>query len=122
VWMEDWVCEAHERMARIFLRGGDTVVAVARNMGGDDYLEYENRLILAAGAPTFVRALLVAEWPKMSCCEGCAAVGWGAGGEVGQWNKMFRHVPMCPVDRALRYAGFADRAARDAARERMRER
>jgi hypothetical protein len=107
VWLEEWKCEANEKVVVVFDRGG---VSVASH---PNVSLAEDRLILAAAAPALVRALLIVEWADD--CGGCKPAPWPA-----RRKSTADHWPGCCVDLALTAAGFPDQASRDAARERMK--
>lgn len=81
------------------------------------------RVRLAGAAPALVRALLLVEWHDDEYCSCVACVNHDAydskPGMVVDGHVV--HKSGCPVDDALKAAGFPDRASRDAAREMIRK-
>jgi hypothetical protein len=114
VWLEEWKCEANEKVVVVFDRGG---VSVASH---PNVSLAEDRLILAAAAPALVRALLMVEWHRtLKCPEGVCVV-CNSSRKSGHGVAWTEQRPQCDLNVALTAAGFPDQASRDAARERMR--
>jgi hypothetical protein len=104
-WLENWHVSANSVV-------DDEGGYVLDDMRGDGWTGK-----IAAAAPAMVRVLLEVEWDGMNdslratCPQCMTEQDWDEG----------KHDSDCTFDAALTLAGFPDQAARNAARERMRQ-
>ena len=111
----DFLTTKRPRLATVTISGPDKPVALV--IGSETHAQELHRrqadedlparAELAAAAPALARALLLAEWgdpniPRCPCCDAPEESG---------------HEADCPVDAALKQAGFPDQLSREAAVE-----